>query len=394
MSYIDKQIEIRQRAWEEAKALLDHAEAEGRDLSGEESEKYDRITKELEERAATISKLKSDEEREAKFAAAASGIESQVRNAAPAHNGDADLIRAIARGEVRGATFEQRDVTTASTGAPVPTSFFNEIMRHMVVAGPMLEVSNIIRTAGGENLQIPRSNAYSTSAAVAQGSAFAESDPTFQSFLTLGAYKHGFLVQVSREMVEDSGVDLLGFLAEQAGISIGVAINTALTTGTGSNAPTGIVTAAGTGVTGSTAVTGAFTADNLIDLAYSVNSAYRRMPNTGWQMRGTTIAATRKLKDTYGQYLFQPSLQAGQPDQLLGYPIWENPDVAAVGTAVKSVLFGNYRQYHVRLAGGIRFDRSDDYAFANDLITFRAAVRVDGGLAQQGGVNVFLGGAS
>jgi HK97 family phage major capsid protein len=118
------------------------------------------------------------------------------------------------------------------------------------------------------------------------------------------------------------------------------------------------------------------------------------MPNTGWQMKGTTIAATRKLKDTYGQYLFQPSLQAGQPDQLLGYPIYENPDMAAVGTANKSVLFGNYRQYHIRLAGGISFDRSDDYAFANDLITFRARVRADGGLAQQGAVNVFLGGAS
>jgi HK97 family phage major capsid protein len=264
----------------------------------------------------------------------------------------------------------------------------------MVVASPMLEVANIIRTAGGENLQIPRTNAYSTAAQVAQGSAFAESDPTFQSFLTLGAYKHGFLVQVSREMVEDSGVDLLGFLAEQAGIAIGVALGSATTLGSGSNAPTGIITAAGTGVTGSTAVSGAFTADNLIDLAYSVNSAYRRMPNTGWQMKGTTIAATRKLKDTYGQYLFQPSLQAGQPDQLLGYPIYENPDMAAVATAAKSVLFGNYRQYHIRLAGGISFDRSDDYAFANDLITFRARVRADGGLAQQGAVNVFLGGAS
>lgn len=393
MSYIDKQIEIRQRAWEEAKALLDHAESEGRDLSGEESEKYDRITKELEERAAVIAKLKADEERENKFASAASSIETQVRNNAPV-NADAELIRALARGEIRTATFERRDVTTASTGAPVPTSFYGEIMKHMIVASPMLEVSNIIRTAGGENLQIPRTSAYSTSAQVAQGSAFAESDPTFQSFLTLGAYKHGFLVQVSREMVEDSGVDLLGFLAEQAGISIGAALGSALTVGTGSNAPTGIITAAGTGVTGSTAVTGAFTADNLIDLAYSVNSAYRRMPNTGWQMKGTTIAATRKLKDTYGQYLFQPSLQAGQPDQLLGYPIWENPDMAAVGTANKSVLFGNYRQYHVRLAGGISFDRSDDYAFANDLITFRARVRADGGLAQQGAVNVFLGGAS
>ena len=393
MSYIDKQVEIRQRAWEEAKALLDSAEAEGRDLSGEESEKYDRITKELEERAAVIAKLKADEERENKFAAAAHGIETQVRNSATV-NHDAELIRSLARGEIRTANFERRDVTTASTGAPVPTSFYAEIMKHMVVASPMLEVSNIIRTAGGENLQIPRTNAYSTAAQVAQGSAFAESDPTFQSFLTLGAYKHGFLVQVSREMVEDSGVDLLGFLAEQAGIAIGVALGSATTLGSGSSAPTGIITAAGTGVTGSTAVTGAFTADNLIDLAYSVNSAYRRMPNTGWQMLGTTIAATRKLKDTYGQYLFQPSLQAGQPDQLLGYPIWENPDMAAVGTAKKSVLFGNYRQYHIRLAGGISFDRSDDYAFANDLITFRARVRADGGLAQQGAVNVFLGGAS
>lgn len=393
MSYIDKQVEIRQRAWEEAKALLDHAEAEGRDLSGEESEKYDRITKELEERAAVIAKLKADEERENKFAAAAHGIETQVRTSAPV-NQDAELIRALARGEIRSATFERRDVTTASTGAPVPTSFYGEIMKHMIVASPMLEVSNIIRTAGGENLQIPRTSAYSTSALVPQGSAFGESDPTFQAFLTLGAYKHGFLVQVSREMVEDSGVDLLGFLAEQAGISIGAALGSAVTVGTGSNAPTGIITAAGTGVTGSTAVAGAFTADNLIDLAYSVNSAYRRMPNTGWQMKGTTIAATRKLKDTYGQYLFQPSLQAGQPDQLLGYPIWENPDMAAVGTAAKSVLFGNFRQYHIRLAGGISFDRSDDYAFANDLITFRARVRADGGLAQQGAVNVFLGGSA
>ena len=393
MSYIDKQVEIRQRAWEEAKALLDSAEAEGRDLSGEESEKYDRITKELEERANVIAKLKADEERENKFAAAAHGIETQVRNSA-AVNTDADTIRALARGEIRTATFEKRDVTTTSTGAPVPTSFFAEIMRHMVVASPMLELANIIRTTAGENLQVPRSSAYSTSTLVAQGSAFAESDPTFQSFLTLGAYKHGFLVQVSREMVEDSGVDLLGFLAEQAGISIGLALGSATTLGTGSNQPTGIITAAGTGVTGSTAVAGAFTADNLIDLAYSVNSAYRRMPGTAWQFKGTSIAAVRKLKDTTNQYLFQPSLQAGEPDQLLGFPIYENPDMAAVGTANKSVLFGNFRQYHIRLAGGISFDRSDDFAFANDLITFRARVRADGGLAQQGAVNVFLGGAS
>ena len=394
MSYIDRQIELRQRAWEEAKALLDTAAAEKRELSAEEQDKYDRISNDLSERAAVIAKLRDDEEREAKFAVAATQIENQIRTENALRNPDEDKVRALVNGEIRSATFERRDVTTASTGAPVPTSFYDQIIKHMVVAGPMLETSTMIRTTGGEKLQIPRSNAYSTATLTAQGSAFSESDPTFQSFLEMDAYKYGFLVQVSREMLEDSGVDLLGFLAEQSGISIGVAVNTALTTGSGTNAPEGIVTAAGTGVTGSTAVSGAFTADNLIDLTYSVNSAYRRMPGTGWAMRGTTIASVRKLKDTYGQYLFQPSLQAGQPDQLLGYPIYENPDVAAVGTAAKSVVFGNLRSYYVRMAGGIRFDRSDDYAFANDLITFKASVRLDGGLPQQGAVNVFLGGAS
>jgi HK97 family phage major capsid protein len=195
-------------------------------------------------------------------------------------------------------------------------------------------------------------------------------------------------------MIDDSGVDLLGFLARQSGIAIGVAVNTALTTGTDSTMPNGIAVAAGSGVTGSTAVVGAFTADNLIDLSYSVNSAYRRMPGTGWMMATSALAATRKLKDTYGQYLFQPSLQAGQPDQLLGYAIYENPDVAAVGTANKSVLFGNLREYYVRMAGGISFERSDDYAFANDLITFRARVRIDGDLPQTAAVKYFIGGAS
>lgn len=392
MSYIDRQIELRNRAWEEAKALLDTAAAEKRELSAEESEKYARINDDLNARSATIKQLQDDEAREQRFVEATRDIK-RSENVAPKQD-DAAVIRSLARGEVRSFEFEKRDVVTTSTGAPVPTSFYDQIVEHMVVVGPMLETSTMIRTAGGEALQVPRTSAYSTATLTAQGSAFSESDPTFQAFVTLNAYKYGFLVQVSREMLDDSGVDLLGFLAREAGIGIGVAVNTALTTGTDSTLPNGIVTAASSGVTGSTGVSGAFTADNLIDLAYSVNSAYRRMPGTGWQMSNTALAATRKLKDTYGQYLFQPSLQAGQPDQLLGFPIFENPDIAAPGTAVKSVLFGHLPSYYVRMAGGIRFDRSDDYAFANDLVTFRASVRIDGDLPQTAAVKYFIGGAS
>jgi HK97 family phage major capsid protein len=392
MSYIDRQIELRNRAWEEAKALLDAAAAEKRDLSAEEEQKYARINEDLNKRSETIKQLQADEARELNIAEATRGKRTaeetrEVQN-------DADLVRALCRGEVRSVTFEKRDVLTSSTGAPVPTSFYDQIVEHMVVAGPMLQTSTMINTAGGEALQIPRTSAYSTATLTAQGSAFSESDPTFQAFITLNAYKYGHLIQVSREMIDDSGVDLLGFLARQSGIAIGVAVNTALTTGTDSTMPNGIAVAAGSGVTGSTAVVGAFTADNLIDLSYSVNSAYRRMPGTGWMMATSALAATRKLKDTYGQYLFQPSLQAGQPDQLLGYAIYENPDVAAVGTANKSVLFGNLREYYIRMAGGISFERSDDYAFANDLITFRARVRIDGDLPQTAAVKYFIGGAS
>ena len=392
MSYIERQIELRNRAWEEAKALLDAAAAEKRDLSAEEEQKYQRINEDLNKRSETIKQLQADEARELHIAEATRGKRT-VEETREVQN-DADLVRALCRGEVRSVTFEKRDVLTSSTGAPVPTSFYDQIVEHMVVAGPMLQTSTMINTAGGEALQIPRSNAYSTSTLTAQGSAFSESDPTFQSFVTLNAYKYGHLIQVSREMIDDSGVDLLGYLARQSGISIGVAVNTALTTGTDTTQPNGIAVAAGSGVTGSTAVSGAFTADNLIDLSYSVNSAYRRMPGTGWMMATSALAATRKLKDTYGQYLFQPSLQAGQPDQLLGYAIYENPDVAAVGTAAKSVLFGNLREYYVRMAGGISFERSDDYAFANDLITFRARVRIDGDLPQTAAVKYFIGGAS
>lgn len=396
MSYIDRQVELRNRAWEEAKALLDVASAENRDLTAEEEQKYARINDDLNKRSEVIASLKADEEREARLAEATRGIADQVR---PVQNGltvanDAEIIRSLARGEIRTASFEKRDVVKTSTGAPVPTSFYDQIVEHMVVVGPMLETSTMLRTAGGEALQIPRTNAYSGSSVFAEGSAIGESDPTFQSFITLNAYKYGFLVQVSREMIEDSGVDLLGFLAREAGISIGVAVNTALTTGTDSTMPNGIAVAAGSGITGGTGVSGAFTGDNLIDLSYSVNSAYRRMPGTGWMMSATALAATRKLKDTYGQYLFQPSLQAGQPDQLLGYPINENPDLAAPATSAKSVLFGHLPSYYVRMAGPIRFDRSDEYAFANDLVSFRATVRIDGDLPQTSAVKYFIGGAS
>jgi HK97 family phage major capsid protein len=140
-----------------------------------------------------------------------------------------------------------------------------------------------------------------------------------------------------------------------------------------------LVARAGSGVTG-TATT--ISADNIIDLVYSVDTAGRTLPGTGFQMNAQTIGAVRKLKDNAGQYLFSPSLTADARDLLLGYPIFENPAMASVASAAKSIVFGHLPSYYVRQVGGIRLDRSEDFAFSTDLITFRALVRLDGDLIQ------------
>lgn len=385
--YINRQVVQRQRAWEAAKALLDTAAAEKRDLTAEEEASYQKINKELDERAARIEALKADAEREAKIELATREIAAQVRPVEKAVSNDGDLLRSMARGEVRSHTFETRDVTKSSTGAPVPTSFYDQVIAQARLVGPMLETSTVLHTAGGENLQIPSQAGWSTAAITSEAGSISESDPTFNSFITLSAYKYSFLVQLSRELIEDSGVDILGFLATQTGNAIGYAVNAALTTGTGSSQPNGIVTAAASATTGTTAGP-TFSADDLITLAYSIDGAARRMPGVGWMMNTNSLGVVRKLKDNAGFYVFSPALADGN-DRVLNYPVYENPAMASNASATKSVIFGHLPSYFVRMAGGLRLDRSDDYAFNADLVTFRATMRVDGNLPQTSHVKFY-----
>lgn len=393
--YIRQQGEARAKAWEEAKALLDSASAEKRDLSAEENQTYDRIMADLDARSLVIETMNAQAQRENRAAEAMKGFESQSRPEVSVPSIDeSELIRSLARGEIRTHHFEKRDVLKSSTGSPVPTSFYDQVLLLARTIGPMLETSTILNTAGGENLNIPSLSAYSVGTATTEAAAIGESDPTFNSVKTLGAFKFGFLTQISREMAEDAGVDILGFLAQQTGNAMGFAINGALTTGTGTTQPTGIVTASAAGVTGSTAVSGAFTADNLIDLVYSVDTAGRTLPGVGFQMNAKSIGAVRKLKDTAGNYVFSPALSGDKPDLVLGYEVYENPAMADPAVSAKSVIFGHLPSYYVRQVGGIKLDRSDDYAFQNDLITFRSTARIDGNLIQTSHVKHFVGGAS
>jgi HK97 family phage major capsid protein len=396
-NFIEQQMAQRATAWEAAKKILDVATAEKRDLTAEETQTYDKISKELEDRQVTIEKMRADEARELRLDAATREMADQVRPVADAPRSartDAEVIRSMAKGEVRSHSFEKRDVLKSSTGSPVPTSFYDQVIMLARHVGPMLQTSTVLNTASGENLQIPSLAQYSTAAIIGEGASISESDPVFNSFITLGAYKYSFLVQLSTELIEDSGVDILSFLASQVGNELGFRVNDALTTGTGSSQPKGIVAAAGSGVTGSTAVSGAFTADNLISLVYSVDTAGRRLAGSGFQMNSSSIAKMRSLKDTAGNYVFSPALNADANDLLLGYPVFENPAMASTGTAAKSVIFGHLPSFFVRQVGGIRLDRSDDFAFNTGLVTFRASMRIDSNLPQPSHVKFFIGGAA
>jgi HK97 family phage major capsid protein len=380
-TFIKAQTEARAKAWESAKALLDQATEEKRDLTAEEQVQFDRINSELDERAAAIDNVRKIEEREAKAAELARGFEI----ATGASASDNDLLRAIARGEVRAHEF--RTLTTPNTNL-VPVTFFDQVWQKAREVGPMLRVSNILTTAAGEDIRFPQLTAFSTSSQVAAGGTIAPSDPTFSS-VVLGAYKQAFLVAVAEELLSDSGVSLEAELARAGGNSIGFAVNTALTTGTGSDAPNGVVTASTLGVTG-TAAAGLPTGDNIIDLYYSLDGAVRAASNFAFMASPTTISSIRKLKDTTGQYLFQPSLAAGTPDTLIGRPLIENPAMAS-GTSAKSILAGDWDAYRVRVAGGLNVAQSADYQFNLGLINYRFQIRVDGDLMDTSAIKHYVG---
>ena len=394
MKYLEQQIEARQSAWHAAKGLLDAAAAEKRDLSGEEEASYTRMMEDIDSRSQKIADLQKAESRAADIEAAIEAAPEvrAIREVKP--DAAASMIRKILNGEVRSHSFETRDLNRTDDSTTVPTGFLAEVQKIMTTVGPMLD-GNIVRlmnTASGEDITVPTQATRPLGTAVAEATAITPLDPTFSS-VTLKSQKVAVLTKISRELLTDAGFDIEQFLAEDLGIALGVKVNSLLTVGTGTVQANGIVTAAGSGVTGSTAVAGAFTADNLIDLAHSVDGAYVRQ-GAGWMMRRTSLGAVRKLKDSAGYYLFTPAATVGTPDTILGFPVFDNPDVVATATSAKSVVFGSFKNYIVRTVGGIEIARSEDAYFNTDEVGIRATIRVWGDLGQSGAVKYFAGGAS
>jgi HK97 family phage major capsid protein len=411
----------RQAAWDAAKAIADRASDENRNMTAEEEGSWQSANAELEALDARIKNVLDGEQRAADAAAAFDRLEGKPRTGAAGQRAEdetATELRAFLRGESGKRVFDVlprngkapvdfrtlSKLTTGAGGNTVPTSFYDRLMAHLIEVSAVLQAgATVLRTDGGETIQVPKTTGHSTAVLTAEAASLSASDPAFGQ-ASLGAYKYGVLIQVSRELVDDTGVDLEGYLAMQAGRALGNAFGADAITANGSSKPTGVLNNTTLGATGPTGVSGGLGAtsatansggDFLIDLYYSVIAPYRASSAAGWMVRDSTMAVLRKIKDTTGQYMFQPSLVAGTPDTLLGKPIYTDPFVPAIATGAKSIIFGDWSQFFIRMVGGVRFERSDDYAFANDLVTFRALLRADSILVDQtGALKHFIGAAT
>jgi HK97 family phage major capsid protein len=283
--------------------------------------------------------------------------------------------------EMRAALRENRAQsagTNSEGGFTVPTELIPELIKSMAAYSPLFD-ENITRqlvTASGNPLTMPTTNDTSkTAVLLAENTAATDNDAVFGQ-VTLGAYKYtSGLIKVSNELLQDTAInleaELRGLMAERFGRGVGAA----LTTGTGSNQPNGIVTAAGAGITGAVST---ISFDNLIDLQHSVDPAYRRAPSTAFMFNDSTLQTLRKIKDSEGNYIWQPaSVATGAAATILGEQYVINQAMANIGASAVSVLYGDMQKFIVRRARPIDIKRLDERFAEADQVAFVGFVRVD-----------------
>ena len=300
--------------------------------------------------------------------------------------------RAVLESGFNSMPAEQRAQTTtnAAGGYSIPEEMMQRVIVSMLAYGPMYDpgVTGEIMTSGGNSMPFPTVNDTAvTAGAHTEGATLTDDGGKDVVFGTKQLDAFAFdteWLRVSKELADDSFIAVETFIGRLLGIRLGRIANLQLTTGSGSGAPNGIVTASGLGKTA--AATAAITYDEILDLEHSVNSAYRNGPKVGYMMNDATLLAVRKLKDGDGNYLWQAgNVQAGIPGTINGRQFWINDAMASLATGQKVMLFGDMDQYLVRKVGQPLVGAIQDKDFWPGF-GVAGYIRFDGELADAGAV--------
>lgn len=377
----------------DARALLETAKTEGRaDLSAEEEASYQAYMSEVDQIKRTVDRETTLREAEKAAVIAHDNAEGRKEVNSDVEKRAYDFFTGKTHEpmELRYTAAEVRDLakgTATSGGNTVPTGFVRQLYQALVDTSTMRQTNaRVIATDNGEDLPFPVAGTHSTANLFGETVQITTSDPAFTQ-VTLKAYKYGVIVPVSRELLSDTAVDLLGYIAEETGRAIAIKQGAHFATGTGTGQPKGVVAAASFGVTASG--TNAVTANELISLYHSLGVPYRR--NAAFLTNDATVAAIRKLTNAGTiDYVWRPGLADGIPDTLLGRPVYSDPNIDTLATGKKVVLFGDYSKYLIRDVASLRFERSDEFKFDTDMVWFKAVARADGNLLDTAAVKYII----
>jgi len=278
--------------------------------------------------------------------------------------------------------------TTTEGGHTVPVDVAASISEVLKAYGGVRSVANVISSSMGNDINFPTSDGTSeTGELIGQNTTATAADPSF-GVVTLKTYKFSSkIVAVPYELLQDSNADIEGFIARRLGERLGRIQNTMFTTGNGSTQPNGVVTASVAGKTGTTGQTLTVIVDDLIDLVHSIDPAYRNGP-VRFMMNDATLKVVRKLKDSTGRPIFMPGydgLGGAMGDQVLGYGVTINQDMAVPAANAKSILFGDFSRYTIRDVMGMTLFRFEDSAYAKlGQVGFLAWMRTGGQLTDAG----------
>ena len=387
--------EKRAKAWEAAKAFLDSHRNDRGILSAEDDAAYTRMEQEITDLGKEIARMERQEAFERELSQplnkpltgrpVSGGVEKEKTGRA-SEEYKANFWNAMrSKVPLPSVVNALEEGTDSEGGYLVPDEYERTLVEALEEENVFRQMAKVIRTSSGDR-KIPVVATKGTASWIDEEGAYTESDDSFGQ-VSIGAYKVGTMIKVSEELLNDSVFDLESYIAKEFARRIGAKEEEAFFTGDGSGKPLGVLAATGGAETGVTAASStAVTADELMDLFYSLKSPYRK--KAVWVLNDSTIKAVRKLKDSTGQYLWQPSLVAGTPDTLLGRPVKTSAYMPVIAAGAKTIAFGDFSYYWIADRQGRSFKRLNELYAANGQVGFLGSQRVDGKLVLSEAVKV------
>ncbi len=377
--------EKRAKAWEAAKAFLDSKRGGDGLLSAEDTAAYEKMEQEVVDLGKEIERL----ERQAAIDAELNKPVSEPITNKPNNNPDGEEKKGRATDKYKKTFWNAMrkknfyDVenalqvgTDSEGGYLVPDEFEHTLVEALEEENFFRSIATVIQTSSGDR-KIPVVATKGTASWIDEEGAYPESDDSFGQ-VSIGAYKVATMLKVSDELLNDSVFDLEAYISKEFGRRIGAKEEEAFFTGDGKGKPTGIFNAAGGASDGVTTAAANITFDDVMDLFYAVKSPYRK--KAVWVLNDTTVKALRKLKDNNGNYIWQPSMQAGQPDMILNRPYHTSAYVPEIAAGAKVMAFGDFSYYWIADRQGRSFKRLNELFAATGQVGFLASQRVDGKL--------------